>query len=69
MPDRQRGRIKFYNGEKGYGFLKDDSGQEFFYHITDLEDENYRPQPDDKVNFDIANGKRGLKATNIEHAR
>lgn len=68
MAETTSGRVKFFNSDRGYGFIKAEDGREFFYHITDLEDQNYRPQPDDRVRFDVGVGKRGPKATNIKHA-
>lgn len=67
--DRQTGRIKFFNSSKGYGFIKADDGTEYFYHISGLSDENYRPQADERVKFDVQDGKRGLKAVDVEHCR
>lgn len=69
MSETKTGKIKFYNGDRGYGFIKCDSGEEFFYHITDLADENYRPQSDDRVRFSVVTGKKGPKATNVEYCR
>lgn len=66
MPETKTGYIKFYNSEKGYGFIKADDGQDFFYHVSDLKEENYRPQADERVKFSVITGKRGLKATYVQ---
>ena len=62
MSELQRGKVKFYNADKGYGFIKGDSGQDYFYHISDVADEDYTPKADDRVKFEVVTGKRGPKA-------
>ncbi|MBI2269680.1 MAG: cold shock domain-containing protein [Bacteroidetes bacterium] len=58
------GTIKFFNVSKGYGFVKDDeTGQEVFVHATGLIDQ---VRQDDKVTFEIAEGKKGLNAVNVK---
>lgn len=60
------GTVKFFNGSKGYGFIKvDDSGEEIFVHATGLLDQ---VRENDKVSFEIAEGKKGLNATNVKKA-
>ena len=60
------GTVKFFNVSKGYGFIKEDeSGQEVFVHATGLVDQI---RQDDKVNFEITEGKKGLNAVNVKKA-
>ena len=60
------GTVKFFNVSKGYGFIKDDeSGQEVFVHATGLVDQI---RQDDKVSFDITEGKKGVNAVNVKKA-
>lgn len=66
MSETRIGKIKFFNLDRGFGFIKTDIGDDFFYHVSDLVDQNYTPRPDDKVRFIIATGKRGLKATQVQ---
>lgn len=57
------GIIKFFNREKGYGFIRYNQTDEIFVHATSL------TQPvkmDDKVSFDIANTERGLSAIDVK---
>lgn len=57
------GTVKFFNTEKGFGFIKDDeSGQDIFVHKTGLVD-NIRE--DDKVSFEVEDGRKGLNAVNV----
>jgi CspA family cold shock protein len=57
------GTVKFFNEAKGFGFIKDDSGQEFFVHATGLVD---KIRENDTVTFDVAEGKKGLNAVNVK---
>jgi CspA family cold shock protein len=58
------GTVKFFNETKGFGFIKvDGSGEEIFVHVTGLTD---NIQQDDKVTFDIGQGKKGMTAINVK---
>lgn len=60
------GVVKFFNTEKGFGFIKDDeTNQDVFVHKTGLAD-NVRE--DDKVSFEVEEGRRGLNAVNVKLA-
>ena len=59
----KKGVVKFFNNEKGFGFIKDDeSSEDVFVHKTDLVD-NIRE--DDQVEYDVEQGQRGLNAVNV----
>ena len=59
-----KGAVKFFNGTKGFGFIKDDeSGKEYFVHVTGLSD---KIRENDAVTFDIQEGKKGLNAVNVK---
>ena len=60
------GIVKFFNVSKGYGFIKvDDSGQEVFVHATGLIDQI---RENDKVTFEISEGKKGPNAVDVRKA-
>ena len=61
------GRIKFFNLEKGYGFITDtEVAQDFFFHVSGvLED----VKQDDEVNFNIVEGDRGKKAIDVQKVK
>jgi len=60
------GTVKFFNESKGFGFIKDeDSSKEYFVHSTGLID---RIKENDKVTFEITEGKKGLNAVNVKLA-
>jgi cold shock protein len=60
----QTGTVKFFNESKGFGFIVDDAtGQDIFVHVTALGGTHIREN--DKVSFDIVEGKRGLNAEGV----
>lgn len=64
MDNKIQGTVKFFNSEKGFGFIKhDDSSKETFVHVSGLIDEI---KENDKVEFDVQNGKKGLNAVNVK---
>ena len=64
MDNKKHGTVKFFNTEKGFGFIKhDDSGQETFVHSSGLIDQI---KENDRVEFDVQNGKKGLNAVNVK---
>lgn len=61
----KKGTVKFFNDAKGFGFIKDENGQEIFVHSTGLRD-NIREN--DEVVFETEQGKKGLNAVNVSLA-
>jgi cold shock protein len=59
------GKVKFFNESKGFGFIIADSGEEFFVHISETRDQI---KEGDAVNFETAQGKRGINAVNVQLA-
>jgi CspA family cold shock protein len=60
----KEGIVKFFNDSKGYGFIKDtETEEEYFVHVSGLVDEI---RENDKVNFDLQEGKKGLNAVNVK---
>ncbi|WP_215226005.1 cold-shock protein [Echinicola shivajiensis] len=58
------GTVKFYNEAKGFGFIIDDETQnDVFVHATGLVD---KVEQNDKVSFDVKEGKKGLNAINVK---
>jgi len=58
------GLVKFFNETKGFGFIKmDDSGDEIFVHVSGLND---KIKQDDRVSFDVTEGKKGPNAINVK---
>ena len=59
------GTVKFYNEAKGFGFITDETGTDVFVHATGLNDEI---RENDSVNFEVAEGKKGLNAVDVKLA-
>ena len=63
----QTGTIKFFNSEKGFGFITPENGKaDVFVHITGVTYDN--PQKGDKVSFIIKDGKKGKAAGDVKLA-
>lgn len=60
-----KGNVKFFNEMKGFGFIAGEDGKEYFVHQSDLK-EGTRLNENDPVTFDVEEGERGPKATNVE---
>jgi len=64
MNTKNQGTVKFFNAEKGFGFIKhDDSNKETFVHSSGLIDQITEG---DKVEFDLQEGKKGMNAVNVK---
>lgn len=62
----KKGTVKFYNSEKGFGFITDeDSKKDIFVHRTGIVD---HISENDYVSFDTKEGPKGLNAINVKHA-
>lgn len=61
----KKGTVKFFNEAKGFGFIKEESGEEIFVHVTALKEEI---RENDEVVFEVENGKKGLNAINVSRA-
>jgi len=58
------GKVKFFNKDKGYGFIIGSDSKDYFFHIMDVKDCQL-VEYGNEVEFVAENGPRGLKATNI----
>jgi CspA family cold shock protein len=58
------GIVKFFNEQKGFGFIKDSkTSKEYFVHSSGLKD---TIEENDEVNFELQEGKKGLNAVNVK---
>lgn len=64
------GVVKWFNNEKGYGFIKRDTGDDVFVHHTAITNQSgYRTLNEgDRVQFDVKQGPKGLQAENVTKA-
>mgnify|MGYP001797724205 FL=1 len=60
------GTVKFFNAEKGYGFISREQGEDVFVHFSQIQGEGYKSLVDVHcVEFDVAPGRKGEEAQNV----
>ncbi|MBO0419158.1 MULTISPECIES: cold-shock protein [Vagococcus] len=63
------GTVKWFNAEKGFGFITQEDGTDVFAHFSAIQGEGFKTLEEGQaVTFDVEEGQRGLQATNIEKA-
>lgn len=66
MESRETGTVKWFNGQKGYGFITRDSGGDVFVHYSAIEGQGFRNlEEGDRVEFSVEQGQKGPSATNV----
>jgi CspA family cold shock protein len=66
MAERFVGTVKWFNATKGYGFIGRDDGADVFVHFSAITMDGYRSlKQDQKVEFEIEQGPKGLQAANV----
>ncbi len=62
------GKVKWFNAEKGYGFIQRDGGKDLFVHFSAIQSEGFKTLEEGwTVEFDIITGDRGEQAANVVH--
>ena len=60
------GRVKWFNPEKGYGFIEVENGKDVFVHYSEIREEGFKTlEEGQEVEFDIVEGNRGPQAANV----
>lgn len=61
-----QGTVKFFNAEKGFGFISRDQGDDVFVHFSQIQGDGYKTLEDgQRVEFDVAPGRKGEEAQNV----
>jgi cold shock protein len=66
MANRIQGTVKWFNGDKGFGFISQENGDDLFVHYSEIQSAGYRSLDEgEKVEFEITQGKKGLQASAV----
>ncbi|WP_310602119.1 cold-shock protein [Anaerosporobacter sp.] len=61
-----KGTVKWFNAQKGFGFISDENGEDVFVHFSGLAMDGFKTLEDgQKVTFETTQGQRGLQAVNV----
>lgn len=64
-----KGTVKWFNSQKGYGFISDEEGNDIFVHFSGLAMDGFKSLEDGQsVTFDVEQGNRGMQAVNVHVA-
>jgi CspA family cold shock protein len=59
--------VKWFNGEKGFGFIEREGGEDVFVHFSAIQGEGFKSlEEGQKVTFEIVEGNRGVQAANVQ---
>jgi CspA family cold shock protein len=66
MSERIVGKVKWFNGSKGYGFIEHQGGEDVFVHFSAIQGDGYRNLTEgQEVEFTIEKGPKGFQAANV----
>ena len=66
MEDRKLGTVKWFNDDKGYGFIQQENGNDLFVHFHEIEEKDHRSLAEgQRVSFNVAQGQKGLQAEKV----
>jgi cold shock protein len=61
------GTVKWFNGEKGFGFISREGGEDVFVHFSAIQGDGYRTlEEGQRVQFDVGPGRKGEEALNVQ---
>ena len=63
---RSQGTVKWFNADKGFGFIAQEGGDDLFVHYSEIRSDGFRSLDEGaKVEFEITQGKKGKQASNV----
>ncbi|SDH46094.1 MULTISPECIES: cold-shock protein [Alteribacillus] len=63
----EQGTVKWFNAEKGFGFIEREGADDVFVHFSAIQDEGFKTlEEGQSVSFDIVDGQRGPQAANVQ---
>jgi len=63
----QKGTVKWFNAEKGYGFIQSEAGEDVFVHFSAIQSEGYKSLDEGaSVEFEVISGAKGPQAANVQ---
>ncbi len=67
MAERKEGSVKWFNSTKGFGFIQQENGEDVFVHFQSIVGDGYKTlDENDKVEFTITQGPKGLQASEVK---
>lgn len=64
-----RGTVKWFNEAKGFGFISQESGEDVFVHFSSIQGDGFKTLAEgEQVEFEVAQGPKGLQATDVRKA-
>ena len=64
-----KGTVKWFNAEKGFGFITGENGKDVFAHFSQIQKQGFKSlDENESVTFEVTEGQRGLQASNIKTA-
>ncbi len=63
-----KGTVKWFNESKGYGFIKQENGEDVFVHFSAIKGDGFKTLKEgQEVEFEVKNGEKGLQAVNVKN--
>ena len=67
MAERKQGSVKWFNSTKGFGFISQEGGEDVFVHFQSIVGDGYKSlNENDKVEFSVTQGPKGLQAAEVK---